>query len=461
MTDPRHSHCLTRRQLSVATLLTLAGCGGGGSADAPVSVAPAAPLPAPSGLQASASSSSSIQLSWNAVPSATQYVVERSGVAVATGAATSYLDQGLAANSPYSYRVAAVSAAGATGTFSAAVTATTLASAPPPAGQPTSDRPRGLFVLGSTDVANEVAPLDFIDGVAVRLGWDAANPADGTYDFALIDQTLAALQAGRKRLNVEAFAVTVPAWVLASVPEADQWDAHAPGGATVRTSVPWNAATLLAWEKFMLALADHRVPLADGTLVRFADHPTLMIVDAPIVGLQGVRDLTGTLTTLPGYSRTAFIDAVARSVRASRSAFRDKFGFLAFFKMNDTAQTPALDQELMDRLATEFNIPGQPTLGYFQENLSDAGPTPSGLGSFLAAQKDRTYIMFQALTAWSSPFTGADKVTSGQAAVGIEYAYRNYGSTYVEIYLADVRDAAQTERLRLWANVLRGLTPAP
>lgn len=335
--------------------------------------------------------------------------------------------------------------------------------APPPAAPPpaATARPRGLFVLGSTDVANEIAALDFIEGVAVRLGWDVANPREGECDFSSVDSVLAALQAGGKRMNLEVFAVTVPAWLLARISADEQWDAHAPGGTTVRTAVPWNATALSAWRDFMLALAEHRVPQTDGTLVRFADHPSLMMVDAPIVGLQGVRDLTNTMTSLPGYTREGFIAAVLGSVHSSRDAFAGKFGFLAFFKMNDADRTSPLDQALMDRLMSEFNNPGQATLGFFQENLSDAGPSVAGLGSMLASVKDRTYIAFQALTAWVNPFTGEDKVTSKQAAVGIEFAFRNYGATYVEIYVADVRDAAQAERLRLWNAILKGLLPAP
>ena len=75
-------------------------------------------------------------------------------------------------------------------------------------------------------------------------------------------------------------------------------------------------------------------------------------MDVPIVGLQGVRDVTNTLTTLPGYTRALFIDAVLHSVHSSHDAFASKFGFPAFFKMNDSdsdsAGSTALDQQLME-----------------------------------------------------------------------------------------------------------------
>ena len=334
---------------------------------------------------------------------------------------------------------------------------------PPPPPLTAADRPRGLFVLGSTETANEIAALDFIDGVALRVGWNETNPAAGQYDFTGVDEVLAALQSGGKKMNLEVFAVEVPVWLLAQVPAAEQWDTRGRGNSTVRTAVPWSSLARQSWRDYMRALADHLVPLSSGARVRFADHPTLLMVDAPIVGLQGVRDVTNTLTTVPGYTRALFIDAALHSVRSSRDAFASKFGFLAFFRMsdNESAGGTALDQQLMDRLMLDFNQPGLPQLGFFQETLSDAGPTTTGLGALLASVMGRTFIVFQALTAWVAPFTGASSVTSGHAAVGIEFAYRTYGTTYVEIYLADVRDAKQTERLRLWHGVLNGAASPP
>ena len=64
---------------------------------------------APQNLQAIAVSTSEIDLSWEAVPSATGYDVERNGVVIATDVAdTSYQDTGLASSTSYTYRVRAV-----------------------------------------------------------------------------------------------------------------------------------------------------------------------------------------------------------------------------------------------------------------------------------------------------------------------------------------------------------------
>lgn len=64
---------------------------------------------APTGLTATPISDDQIDLSWNSVPGATGYDVERDGVIIATDVATaSYSDTGLTANTEYDYRVRAV-----------------------------------------------------------------------------------------------------------------------------------------------------------------------------------------------------------------------------------------------------------------------------------------------------------------------------------------------------------------
>nr|BFD80735.1 PHB depolymerase family esterase [Streptomyces sp. Xyl84] len=90
-------------------------------------------LPAPSGVSVTSTTDTGTSLSWNAVSGAASYNVYRNGTKVASPTATSYTDTGLSAGTSYSYTVAAVDSAGAVGTASAPVTATTSGSAPAPA----------------------------------------------------------------------------------------------------------------------------------------------------------------------------------------------------------------------------------------------------------------------------------------------------------------------------------------
>ncbi|MFE6910979.1 chitinase [Streptomyces erythrochromogenes] len=100
-----HTHGWYGQPAHVTDDLTLVGPDPGG---------PGQPQPpaAPTGLTASATSSSSVLLTWTAVAGATSYTVHRDGAAPLTVTSPSAAVGGLAASTTYTFRVAAVNAAG-------------------------------------------------------------------------------------------------------------------------------------------------------------------------------------------------------------------------------------------------------------------------------------------------------------------------------------------------------------
>jgi uncharacterized repeat protein (TIGR03806 family) len=117
-----------------ALVLALGACGGGGSGGSQNPPPDTTPPSVPQGVTATASSASQILVSWTASNDSgtgvAGYRVFRNGgaTAVATVSATSYTDTGLAANTSYTYTVAALDAANPANVSaqSAAATATTL-----------------------------------------------------------------------------------------------------------------------------------------------------------------------------------------------------------------------------------------------------------------------------------------------------------------------------------------------
>jgi dienelactone hydrolase len=328
-----------------------------------------------------------------------------------------------------------------------------------PAGARAQDRPRGIYSLGSANSLSGLRTTDFVDGFTLRVGWDHLETTPGAYNFSLISSAIAQLQPLGKKLTVEIFSTSPPAYVVAGAGET--WN-FSTGSTTVQNPVPWDSFAQNAWRNFMQALANFSVAdsAQGGALVALSQHPTLAQMDAPVVGLQGIRDLSNTLRGLASYNRSTFVDAVVNSVHSSRDAFAGKFGFLAYFSMTDTQNASnggqTLDQSLLARLFTEFNSGGSPKLGYFQENLGDSTPTPTGLGKVLLDESARTYTLFQALTSWTNPFTNPSAVASGNPATGISFAYNTYGTTYFELYTGDIDNAAHQDELRQWHATLTG-----
>jgi len=311
---------------------------------------------------------------------------------------------------------------------------------------PSSTTPKGIYVLSNGNTTGNIRDYDFVSGFTLRINWGELEPSQGNYDYTTIDEAISKLQDINQKLTLEVLVFNTPQYVLDGAAETWSFSTGSP--------VPWDTFGLNAWDTMAEALANHQVALADGTMVRLADHPTLESVDAPIMGLSGIRDTSGELVNLVSYTREKFINAISASVHSMRKAFPTKFGFIAAFKMDDADIVNPLDEAIVNQLMTEFNGSGQLTLGFFQELLSDVGPLPDTMGALLNMVASDTYIMFQALTSWTSPFTGGDKVTSGNPATGIELGFTNYGARYYELYISDIDNESLWEDMRAWSEII-------
>lgn len=312
--------------------------------------------------------------------------------------------------------------------------------------------PTGIYVMNTTDRANNTLKNAYLSGYTIRCKWSTLNPADGVYDFSLIEEAMPAAQARGQKVTLEIFARNLPAFVKSNLTE-DLWADHR----GFESCVPWDANAKAAWETFIEALATQLIPQLDGTTIAFADHPALETVDASIIGMQSVRDLLGTLVLRPDYTREKLIQACVATVQIIRDWFPNKYTFIGVFPLFEGGETGyRVDYDIIDTLLDTFVPIGttNPKLGFFQETLSDIGPEIVLIGSGLRRARKRTWVMFQALTNWSSPWTGADKVTSGQASVGIEFAYKYYGAKYLELYEKDASDENQQDNLYTWARTL-------
>lgn len=310
-----------------------------------------------------------------------------------------------------------------------------------------TNKPTGIYVLSNGNSTDNIRDYDFITGYTLRFHWKDFETSADVFDFTIIDTAISQLQGINKKLTLELLVHHPPQHVIDNAGETWSFSGENP--------VPWDENSLLSWKNAIQVLANHLVPLSNGTMVTLANHPTLAIIDAPIMGLSGIRDLSGQLINLPSYNRLNFINAIFRSVKSMRNAFPNKYGFLAIFGMDDNDTTSPLDEEIINKLNSEFNGTDQLTLGYFQELLSDVGPSTSGIGHLLNMVSGDTYILFQALTSWTNPFRNPDKVASGNPATGIKLGFNNFGARYFELYISDIDNESLWEDYRTWNEIIK------
>ena len=322
---------------------------------------------------------------------------------------------------------------------------------PPPAESPSakSGAAAGIFVLDSplgTWRDGNLRDYDFLAGYAWRYGWSLMEPAQGTYDFSALDHILARVAERHQKLswivmptpNVSA----EPAYVLA---QAGTWT---DGGGVVH-ALPWDAFTLSRYESFVSALAAHRVadPARGGALVLLGDHSAFYAINVTFPGVPNLalRDSQDAIVDIPGYTRSAFQDAVVANLRTVRTAFPKQHVHFGFWKFKNDGGSDQAWQSMQGRINSEFGG----TVGLFMDNLAATRPcaacdpytgTPTvDFAAPLAIAKATTYTGFQALGSWANPgAVDPAKVMNGTPMDGLEYALQAFDSRYAELYVDDV-----------------------
>ena len=364
---------------------------------------------------------------------------------------TSYQRTGLASKKTYFYRVRAYS-----GTQNSDYTLTVSVTTAAPHTS-TLKSPKGIYLLSDNTGKNGLASLQsldkpYIDGFAWRIGWNSLDTGTSgpAYNFSAVDEAIAGVQALGKKLTIALFVLEMPTYVLNSAQQT--W--NAPGrktGTTVLTVVPWDAMAMYHYRNFTQALGDHEVfDTATGTKVKLRDHSALGQINAGILGLQSVRDNSGTLVKHPGFTRQVFQQAMLDSTHAMQDQFPTKPNYVAFWGLDD-GQQPKYADELLLNLLDEFDGAKNPLIGLFNEALKGDSP---GLNYLQPANINGHFIMFQACGSWTlhdlCKWTAGDDSPSN----GISYGNKNFGATYFEMYRNDLENPAFAPIFNQWNTVL-------
>jgi dienelactone hydrolase len=332
------------------------------------------------------------------------------------------------------------------------------------------DRPHGIYALDSAQgtMTNGVSMRDanirsnsFVNGYMLRASWEALEPAQGQYDFTIIDWNLRKVQQLGLRLSLQVV-IPEPAYIAAA-PGALKWFDADPRINAYRPA-PWDSFALERLQGLLQALANHEV---DGVKLKY--HPTLSIVNFGIAGAHlAIRDpappSNQLIKDMPGYSRTNFLNAVLTNLYAATANFPNKFVQVGFWQVQDDNVSQPLWQDIRARMMDEFDGVKHPHIGLWVENLAASRPAPAtdpvtgypntSFAQTLYLSQTNSWTSFQALTSWKAPFTGASNVTNGTPADGIGYAFTNFGSTYFEIYVNDIDEPSYQAGFKEWSSKL-------
>jgi len=120
---------------------------------------------------------------------------------------------------------------------------------------------------GNGSVIPEVAQLDHVDGVLVRLEWGTLEPSPGVYDWSLLDEQIARAELYGIKVSLAVVnGSAAPSWLSAMGVEMFSFQF---GSDTREMPVPWDSTFQSRWTQFIAALG-----------ARYANEDTISLVYA-------------------------------------------------------------------------------------------------------------------------------------------------------------------------------------
>ena len=217
----------------------------------------------------------------------------------------------------------------------------------------------GIYVVSPRLTATErrsipesVYGLGQVDGIYARLAWDQIEPADGHYDWSLLDDQIhKVLRAGKKLSIGIGTGASTPDWLYAEGVTEGTFVVAPHGGRrggcrTVKLPTPWSPRYQSAYVNLMAALSAHlkAVPGAYSAtrivkftpITAFSDETRMPASTGGRAAEDGCSqsDASGTWQKL-GYAPSKVRKAWAAMAQSVRTLFPDKVIAMSILENND------------------------------------------------------------------------------------------------------------------------------
>ena len=215
-------------------------------------------------------------------------------------------------------------------------------------------------------------------GISWTFPWSEIEPANGSFNWAFIDDALAA--SGSKPVILRVIpGLTSPSWI----PRSDGIVIPNPKGGSGWMPIPWNPGFLAIWKTFVSAYG-----------ARYNANPHIAIIEGNGDGPQGEAHLTGTYAQWQavGYSEPVYVNAIATEIADFKAAFPNhKVSFAGATPPTGAPSTPSLLQGFISaceqaRIVIQNNGLTGSTYGHINQPVIEFGyQTANSLGTGLGA----------------------------------------------------------------------------
>lgn len=283
--------------------------------------------------------------------------------------------------------------------------------------------------MGTGSVIPEVAQLDHVDGVLVRLGWDTLEPSPGVYEWLLLDEQIArAEQYGIKVSLAIVNGSAAPDWLESlGVEHFDYLFREEPRS----MPVPWDPAFQSRWSQLISALG-----------ARYANEDTISLVYATNSSSNGFEmQLPFSPADQVNWANIGYTDALyADSWKFAIDAFVNAFpNHPVSHEVHPVLGTDDVAGEVYQYARdTHGDAVGVLAAWWMVHNAFDVYP---GMFELLKSASNESHSQVQVANSYTNnPERFSDEGYQGEIDLAIESGVR-----YMEVWNSDLLNPSLTE----------------